>query len=237
MESGVQLALDTELGALAMDARVCVPLRRAHELAVWVGEGRDLTPSGVLAVSAAADAIQTLGYRPPVAEPDLDLRQETLFAAPVDDGRDLARRCPELMRAWSLALAVGFLRRDGRRVLPGRQLAAWPDGDDAQAVAVWRAAYDALTSLRLETGEITVEFAHALPAVPALLAADDPTPLSRLREGLAYQLANVCDDDGRWRRYGEAVGTAVARLAEFGAVTVEGATVHLTPLGRRATAS
>src|SRR5271169_3200823 len=70
---------------LAEAALSCVPVVRARELAGWIGDGRQLTSSGVLKPALAVEACQALGIELPSGR----LRS----ALDVD----------ELMRDWEVA--------------------------------------------------------------------------------------------------------------------------------------
>lgn len=83
---------------LAEAALAAVPLRRARELALWVGpDGRELTDSGVLRPVVAVTACADLGIGIP-------------------DGRIVtASRIPMLNRAWEVAVNAGFVARERTR--------------------------------------------------------------------------------------------------------------------------
>ena len=93
--------------AIVHSARHCAAFTAAHRLAIWVGEGKRVTPQQVLRpvdVPAAARAL------------DVPLPARIRSAADV-----LA-----LHRPWTLALAVGFLRIVGGHARTGPALEQWP---------------------------------------------------------------------------------------------------------------
>jgi hypothetical protein len=82
---------------LAQAALSCEPLARALELAEWVGDGRELTSTGVLRPAAAVQACAAIGIEPPARRPRS------------------ARDVEELARAWDVAVAAGFVLTSGGR--------------------------------------------------------------------------------------------------------------------------
>jgi hypothetical protein len=218
-------------------ARACPPLARARALALWVGAGRPVTTAGVLAAPAAAEAIQALGLRPPADDPELDARQEAMFAVPERDTGDQARRSAELSTVWDLALDVGFLAVGASMVRTGPALALWPDGGADAVLRVWS---DALTSA-------TRRVHDREPAPPPeslrreTLSALDPlyetesVSLAELRTGLIRRAArNGLGDELRaWtERCGDPLSPLLGCLTELGAVRLSGDRVGLTALGK-----
>lgn len=221
---------------LAVAARTCPPLARARRLALWVGTGRPVTTAGVLAAPAAAEAIHVLGLRPPADDPELDARQQSMFAVPERDTGDQARRSVELSTVWDLALDVGFLTVGASTVRPGPGIALWPDGGNDAVLRIWS---DALKSAvrRVHDGDpappsgaLRRETRSALEP----LRETDSLTLADLRAGLVRQAArNGLGDELRaWtERCGDPLGPLLGCLIELGAVRLSGDRAGFTALG------
>jgi hypothetical protein len=104
--------------AVAPAARHCEALRRAHRLAIWVGESRPVTPKHVLRPRDVPAAAQVLSMPPPA-------RINT------------AAHVPALHRPWKVALAVDFLRIVDGHAVAGPARERWPDTDDTTVCELW----------------------------------------------------------------------------------------------------
>jgi hypothetical protein len=93
----------------------CSAIDRARRLAIWIGDGRELTGSGVLRPALAAQACEALG----IELPSPRLRS--------------AGDVPELMRDWEIARTAGFIEIASKRAKsavadllgPGPESAEW----------------------------------------------------------------------------------------------------------------
>src|SRR5258708_12245305 len=90
---------------LAEAALSCGPLARARQLAIWVGQGRELTGTGVLRPADAAEACRVLG---------IELSPGRLRSA---------KDVPGLMRDWEVAVTAGFIEPGASRVYAASDLA------------------------------------------------------------------------------------------------------------------
>jgi len=75
----------------ADSARGCIALTEARRLAIWVGDGRRVTPKGFLRPTDVPAAAAAMGFPVPVK-----IRRATDVVA--------------LRRPWRIGLAVGFLQ-------------------------------------------------------------------------------------------------------------------------------
>jgi hypothetical protein len=190
-------------------------LRRAGELATWVGERRAVTEDGDLTGPDAAAAAALLG---------------------VDQAG--------LLYLWEVALATDLvvISEDDHEADGNPDL--WPTGDDAEDVGTWTAAFtQALVSLDLDAelaGEEDLAFESVGSLVlPMFLVRSTGVPSAELRD-IAKDLAteHLADDEpwDAWvAAHGDPATVLLDRLAEHGAVEVtdgdEGEVARLTPLG------
>lgn len=208
---------------LAAAARRSGLLRRASELARWVGDGRAV-----------------------VGEDELD-REDTLAAArelgiAVPDGLAGMADLPELVRLWDLAVAVGLVALEAGTATGHAD--GWP-ADDHDALDSWALGFDVtVAGLDLDaelTGEDELNFEGA-GAVSLSLFLDRAIgiPRAELSELLRADATDGLDEQGAdaaWTRWVEAHGDPATilleRLADHGAVEFEddGELVFLTPLG------
>jgi hypothetical protein len=223
-------------GDLAAAARHCPPLERAHRLAAWVGESRPVTTAGVLGAPAAAVAIQMLGLRPPLDDPELDARQEAMFLVPDRDTGDQARRSTELSKVWDLAIDVDFLEVCDDTVRPGPGMCRWPRGEAAEVLEVWAAGLASATRRAYDHEPVRLPERLCLGTLPALdpLYGADSVALTDLRAGLARRAAHdgLTEELRTWtERYGDPLSPLLGCLSEFGAIALSGDRAGLTPLG------
>ena len=96
---------------VAAAVRECAAFHAAHRLAIWVGEGRRVTPRHVLRPADVPAAARALGIEAPTR---------------VRTAADVVG----LHRPWRIAVAVGFLDIVDNHAQPGPTLGGWPDPDD-----------------------------------------------------------------------------------------------------------
>jgi hypothetical protein len=203
-----------------------VALTRARKLADWVGDGKELTGTGVPRPAAAVEACQALGI--PLPGPRLR------------SALDVA----ELMQDWVVALRAGYVISQGAR--------AWA-APESKTSADPQAALD--TWLRAAAGELgvpddlcpgclivlhmlhTAGRAVGLEELASAIAAANPEAGApcpdcgeiHSPEALFDELLGVEDDDEVDDL--EHTASTLAVLVAFGAATVSGDTAGLTPLG------
>lgn len=227
---------------LAEAALSCFSLARARKLARWIGDGRQLTSSGVLRPALAVEACQVLGIELPPGR----LRS----ALDVD----------ELMRDWEVACTAGYILPGGSRVRAAGHLA---DTSPETVLRSWLRAASAelglpdepcagcLTVLHeLSTADGALGLAQLAEAVRSLEPAEDenlPCPgCGEVHE--MPELADLLgdDDDDDLAGSAEHAQGAVMGLMGYGAATalqaapagpgapgvLSEARVRLTPLGR-----
>ena len=90
---------------LAQAALTFLPLTRARQLAEWIGDGRELTTTGVLRPAVAVQACRALGIELPSGK----LRS--------------AKDVTELQQAWQVAVAAEFVLVAANRVRAARDVA------------------------------------------------------------------------------------------------------------------
>lgn len=204
--------------AVAPAARHCEALRRAHHLAIWVGEGRPVTPKHVLRPRDVPAAAQVLSIPPPA-------RINT------------AAHVPALHRPWKVALAIDFLRIvDGHAVAdPARE--RWPDTDDTTVCELWLTGL--VAAFAADAGNEDQTGATAFARIMLSALATDPPPSvvehwQRARDVLTFEDSYVADPFFATYRYkcGDPFTAISDVLVEFGAATRRGAQLEMTPLGR-----
>lgn len=216
-------------------ARCCPAMVSAHQLAEWVGPGRDLTASGVLKPAAAAEACGLLGIG--------------LISAKPRSALDI----DELMAAWHLALRAGFLEVADRRVRAGHGLGEWSSGDAQAVLRIWTAATlqaaglaaDPEAEPRLECltvlhtlyerdGTATLHDLTAAYQESVNPGAADTRPCPGCGQshevGDPFSLLDFGGYDG-YELVEDLVEDAALTLQEFGAATLHGDTARLTALG------
>ena len=100
---------------LAQAALASLPLTRACQLAEWIGDGRELTTSGVLRPAVAVQACRELGIELPSGK----LRS--------------AKDVTELQQAWQVAVAAEFVLVAANRVRAARDVAEFVRAADGTA--------------------------------------------------------------------------------------------------------
>jgi hypothetical protein len=199
------------LAELAGAARQSVLLRRVGELVAWVGERRELTEDGDLVEADAAEAMAQLGLSPT----DLLVCWETAIAADLvmlSEDHDIADANPDL----------------------------WPTGDDEEDIGTWAIGFtQVLQSLAIEAElagaeDLAFDGAGAL-VLPLFLARERGEQIAELREIARDMETEELEDDAPWdawvAEHGDPVTTLLTRLAEHGAVEVDGDVARLSPLG------
>jgi hypothetical protein len=198
------------VGELAAAARESVLLRRAGELAAWVGERREVTEDGDLTGPDAAEAAERLGVTP-----------------------------AELLQCWETALAADLVVVSDDNTADGNP-ALWPTDDDDEDLGTWAVGFtQVLGSLVIDAeladeDDLVFDSAGAL-VLPMFLAREPGVPVEELRAVARSMETEDLPDDGVWDRWvaehGDPVTTLLTRLAEHGAAEIDGDIARLTPLG------
>lgn len=230
------------LDQLAEAARACGAMTDARRLATWIGDGRELTASGVLRPAVAVEACRELG-----------------FALPASGKLRSAMDAGELHRAWSVALAADLIRATGKRAL---RAAPDPQDSSERVVSSWLSAaaipFDltddpclaclsvlhelctagkpvemaALTDAARETIEGPTASGGDEDACPHCGEHHDGDPLTDMLTGGFLGFGDYLEEEAE----GHAM-EVTQTLLYFGAAvtgpgTAPGGTVTLTPLGR-----
>lgn len=198
---------------LAATARRSALLRRVGELVAWVGERRLVTEEGDLTEVDAAEVAERLGITP-----------------------------AELLLCWEVALAADLVVVSEDETADANP-DLWPTGDDHEDLGTWAVAFtQVLQSLIIDAEmaeEVDLEFDTAGALVlPLFLSRSLGVPVAELQEiARDVETEHLEEEDAgavwdRWvASHGDPVTTLLARLAEHGAVEVDGETARLTPLG------
>jgi hypothetical protein len=219
----LRLPSQTELAAAA---RLCAPLAKARDLAIWVGDGRDVDGSGVLSPADSATAARVLGL------------------AGAEGAGPASGVLPEIAHLWDLACAVEFIELDDLAVV-GPAVEVWPDGPDEDVLDIWATALaTALSGLPLDAdlhGEPDLDFTDSGVAVllALFLARNAGVPPGMLGE-LIHESATAdlrpMTAATKWAtwttKHGDPTSTVLTRLAELGAVQFDGDLARLTPLAQ-----
>src|SRR4030081_3333805 len=104
---------------LAEAALSCGALARAHQLATWVGQGGELTSTGVPRPADAAEACRVLGIELPPGR----LRS--------------AKDVPGLMQDWEVAVTAGFIEPGASRVYAASDLADLGPANAERVLRSW----------------------------------------------------------------------------------------------------
>jgi hypothetical protein len=230
----IRLPAEAELAAMARRAPL---LASAVRLAEWAGPGRAADAGDAL---TAADTVAAAGECDLPAGPDVTSMQDV----------------PELVQLWKLAISAGFLDASDHREesATGPAVSRWHDGTDAEALAIWSAAlmFTVTNRLDIEAG-LDPRRARKLDFYGTGMGVLARLFLAR-RAGLRVAVANAMIRDAAtselspvqaakswtsWARaHGESGEVLLHRLADLGAVTVDGqaegpqgAVAYLTPLG------
>jgi hypothetical protein len=145
---------------LAEAALSCRSLARARQLATWVGQGRELTSSGVLRPAAAAEACRVLGIELPPGR----LRS--------------AKDVPGLMQDWEVAVTAGFIEPGASRVYAASDLADLGPANAERVLQSW--VWSNLWQLGLPDDPC----AECLTVLHELSVADGPVPMADLEEAV-----------------------------------------------------
>ena len=203
---------------LASAALASPALSRAVKLAEWVGDGREITDSGVLRPAVAEQACKDLG----IDRPDLTRKLRS------------AQDVPGLVIDWNVARLGGLITLHQKRARgmapdgPGAVLDAW-----LRAVSVVfglpdESCGECLTALAAiaQAENCTIRVAHVLEAVFQDLPAAEPCPDC----GGSHAEPDAVEA-------AQHVASSLEDLMFFGAATLEGSgdansVLTLTPLGR-----
>lgn len=197
--------------ALAQAALACGPMADALSLAEWVGDGRELTGSGVPRPAVAAEACRSLGMEMPAGA----LRS--------------ARDVPQLVRAWETAVAAGFIETSGTRAraaanLPWLRSAQLDPGAAQQALEAWVRAVCVMLYVPYDPCP------YCLTALHELSLSDGAVDMTLLADAVRSALPHGGEAE-------EHVASAVNWMTAFGATVTgpsasPGGAAELTPLGR-----
>jgi hypothetical protein len=196
------------------DAALASPeLSSALALANWIGDGKEVTASGVLRPAAAAEACAVLGIDLP--------RGKVRSASDV----------PELEHAWLVAHAAGLITIDGKHV-------RGPGFEDVTADAglVLRSA---LRALAADLGLPDEPCGHCLTVLAAFADAEGPVAPMDVMEVIRQAFPVTDDPDVDPAELEEDAAHALAgldKLVAFGAIDAmddpDDQRARLTPLGR-----
>ncbi|MFD2400069.1 hypothetical protein ACFSVJ_29250 [Prauserella oleivorans] len=154
----------------------------------------------------------------------------------------------ELAALSALAEELAFLDvGDAGAVIAGPGLQEWPDGSDGEVLAVWRQAFNSTLAWSLLTdaehaGESDLDFSGAGAwFVPLFLARHRGLPVPAVSE-MIEELAGEELPEPRARQawetwvaaHGDPADALLGRLAELGAVELDGEVVRATPLAAHA---
>lgn len=227
------------VSALATAARGCPAMDRTRRLAEWVGEGRELTASGVPKPAATVEVCGLL---------DIELPSGKKPRSALD--------VPELMAIWKTAIAAEFIEIVERRVRAGAGLCAWDSADADSVLRVWaRSTIEGAELAGAEEGEsldgpVCLILLHGLYERAGVATLDDLAATRRDPSGIAATTDQPCPSCGRLHSTtdpfdflglglgfddAEIFADAGRTLEEFGAVTLHDRTAELTPLGRMLT--
>jgi hypothetical protein len=223
----------------------CNAIDRARRLAIWIGDGRELTGSGVLRPTVAAQACEALG----IELPSTKLRS--------------AGDVPELMHDWEMAKTAGFIEIGSKRANAAADVAELGPESAERVLGCWLNAAMAqfgfpieppcpgcltvLHELSLSDGPVSlVELSDAVRAVaggqqePDLATAIGLVPgidQGQVSAPTPQQECPYCGEAHPDESAQEHAADAVGLLVEFGAAitgpgAAKGGTARLTPLGR-----
>jgi hypothetical protein len=223
----------------------CSAIDRARRLAIWIGDGRELTGSGVLRPAVAAQACEALG----IELPSPKLRS--------------AGDVPELMHDWEMARTAGFIEIGSKRANAADDLLELGPESAERVLGGWLNAamvqfgfpteppcsgcLTVLHELSLSDGPVGLaELSAAVRAAesgqrePDLATAKGLAPrigLGQVSAPTPRQECPYCGGVHPDESAQEHAEDAVGLLAEFGAAitgpgAAKGGTVRLTPLGR-----
>jgi hypothetical protein len=217
------------VAALVDVARAAPLLTDVLSLVRWLGDRREVTATGALRVKDGRQAALDLGL---IAPTEL-ARRELMW--PLRSSAEL-RNLDEL---WNLAAASGFVRLTATRAYPGPAVDDWLSGGGEEALTAWGDLFDAALAALTE-GDLAVMTYQAdvhadLPSVLFAAYADGEASRELVVERHAEMIAGhqpfaLRDFDPR-TEVSEALDDGLSRLERLGAVTIDGDTVRLTPLG------
>ncbi|RJL25059.1 hypothetical protein [Bailinhaonella thermotolerans] len=212
----MRLAPESELAGAVRGTPL---LAKARDLALWVGEDREVGEDETL----TEDEIEQAG------------RAAALGA--------LATHPEALYDLWDLAVDLGFIESSGEnRVSCTYDPGAWPDASDEDVIALWM---DGVHSVVLaDPAPEDDDLAEALMGLGSetlihLLLAQGAMSVDELREDLAEAVAEAHElGEEAWESVEDPVGHVIAWLSEYNVVETEPSedSVRLTPLGLAAAA-
>jgi hypothetical protein len=211
-------------GELAATARTSGLLNQAKQLALWVGERREIE-DGDLTASDTSDAARAVGLEVPEHVAEMS---------------DL----PDLVQLWEFAEHLEFVELDEESASTGPSVRDWPDGADEDVLHIWRAALadtvDRTLALAAELDfDSTIDFtgAGAVLALMLFLARGDGQPLAELNDLIQDAVVGDLDQalaEEEWQswvaKHGDPAEALIRRLADLDAVEVDDGVATLTPL-------
>lgn len=213
---GVDERVDHEL--LAKIARKCVALRRAEDIASWVGPGRAVTAKRVLRRADLPEVGCALG---------IDLPPRVRSTGDV----------PDLHTPWITALSGSLLSIRGKQVIPGPAAGSWPSIADEGLLDLWLRALagclrdvfpdDSDGAESLEVGRVVLTALAA--AERARGGADLLGAIDRMILDSSMSLYRTFDQDLGFQA---SVQVALDLLVAFGAAAPKGRGHRITPLAR-----
>ena len=207
---GVDIAPSAVTPELAAAALASPALSSALRLAEWVGDGKELTASGMLRPAGGAEACRALGIDLPAGKPRS------------------TGDVPQLMHSWEVAHDAGLISVAGKYAYgPGFVDVT---ADPGAALRSW------LRAVAAKFGVPDDPCGECLTVLAALAAAEGAVGAVEMMDAVRAAFPAPEDDDGPDDRAQHAV-LAVAYLLSFDAATPAGDgpdddTVRLTPLGR-----
>ncbi|MEV2265703.1 hypothetical protein [Nonomuraea africana] len=215
----IRLRPDSELAAAAR----AVPLiAKARDLAIWVGDSREVGEESLLSDAEVEEALAVIGLPRPQTE------------------GPLSAAVPQLWNIWNLAVDLEFLAPNGSdTVSVDPDTAEWPFDDDEDVLDAWMLGLNSVDygDPELEDDDLTMTLVGLTRALLVrLLIGGGSRKLPELREELAEAAADL-DELGSdaWNEardhYGDPLAPVLDWLVGYGMVTVNGDDVALTALG------
>ncbi|MEU4225368.1 hypothetical protein AB0F17_13825 [Nonomuraea sp. NPDC026600] len=211
----IRLRPDSEL---ATAARAVPLVAQARDLALWVGSGRRVGEDTLLSDDEVAEALAAVG-----------------LPRPETDG-SLAEDVPQLWNVWNLAVDLEFLEPgDANTVGVQDDTSEWPFDDDEDVLDAWMLGLHSVDygDPELPDEDLTMALAGLTRGVLVrLLLGGGSRDLDELGQELSEAAAEL-DELGSdaWEAAGDPLAGAIAWLAGYGMVEVDGRTASLTPLG------
>jgi hypothetical protein len=216
--SGRTTAVPADIVDLAAAASSCRCVTQAISLAAWVGEGRRVTPKGVLRPADVPEAASALGIVAPRR---------------IRTAADL----PELHRPWRAGLALGLLALDGTRVVPRPAAGRRPAADPGSTLAGWMAALEAVCTDASGDEDAGSGLLLCRLALDQLNVTGQPVSVDALRPLMVEASQQLPTEEWlpwykAFRPAVDQVGAAVDVLVSFGAISHRQGLAGITGLGR-----